>query len=192
MSDNILQEDTEALQEKIIITDNPAKEKDNLSINADDLSVKELIEFEKKDLLEIANNLKAFKNIPNWKISRMKKSEIAKAIKNSNKVEEKKEVKNETPTNSESALNIVLLQSAVIELVTKKDASKLDLFCTEVVKNNDTELINEDLALKLQKGIVNFSIVHLTIRQLGGYKNIFSKVKCAIQNLKKKLNKNAD
>lgn len=193
MSDEILQSDTEATQEKIIITDNPAKEKSNLEINADDLSLKELIEFDKKDLLEIAENLKAFKNIPKWKITRMKKSEIAKAIKSSNKKEEKKEIKNEPEPNSESALNIVLLQGAIIDLVTKKDASKLDLFCTEVVKNNDTELINAEALENINKSIFRLSLGHLFVRQMGGYKNLFEKGKEFIKKMKeKRASKNAN
>lgn len=189
MNSDILQEPTSEEIQKIIITDNPEKVKNILDIDTTKLSKKELLEFTRKDLTEIAKNANVLKDLKDWKIKRLKVDELVKRIKDGEVKQEEKEEKkasNDTPKNTETGIDIVLLQGAIIDLFTKKDATNLDLFCAQTVSNNNSELISPDVAEKLQKSIVNMSIVHLTIRQIGGYKNLYSKAKELYVNYKEK------
>lgn len=195
MNNEILQEPTSEEIQNIIITDNPEKVKNILDIDTTKLSKKELLEFSRKDLTEIAKNLKVLGDLKEWKIKRLTINDLVKRIKDGEikqEVKEDKKASNDTAETKENAIDIVLLQSAIIDLFTKKDATNLDVFCAKTVQNNNSELIAPEVAEKLNKSIVNLSIVHLTIRSLGGYTNIWQKAKDLYKNYKEKKVNNAN
>ena len=78
-------------------------------------------------------------------------------------------------------------------MVTKKDPATLDLLCQKTLQDNDSELIDQEQAEKIKAFMVKFSMLHLAIRSMGGYINIWAKVKEFYTKIKeRKLNANSN
>ena len=185
--------------EKVIIatsSEDAQKKQDPLNIDWRQMSIKDLDKLERKDLLNIARKEKVLLDLKDWQIKKTNKLSIIKRLKEKQKKEEsgsneqKKEVKKESSNDEQNTEDILLLQGAVIDIFASGDAEKLDLYCTKVLQDNDSELIDQEQAEKIKKFMVKFALVHLIIRKnLGGYKILFSKAKTFFKALKEKYKK---
>lgn len=190
MNTDETQESTQTQEhEKIIVVENETAAQMTKGLSAIDYSTltdKQLMEFEKKELLELAQNEKVLKDLKAWQIQRLSKKDIIKKLRSKTKPQEKKEVK-ESSNNEQDTEDIILLQGAIIDVLASGNAEKLDIYCAKVLQNNDSELIDQDQAEKIKKFMTKFALVHLIIRKnLGGYKIIFGKAKNYFQILKEK------
>lgn len=176
--------------EKVIITDSAAAAQniiDPLNIDLDQISNKDLMAFNKKDLLGVAKKENVLSDLKDWQIERLSKSKIVKRLRSKKETKKNDQPKKETKEHEQDTENILLLQSALIDIFTEGDPGKLDLYCAKTLQNNNTELMDQEQAEKLEKIMVKFSLVHLIIRNnFGGYKNLFSKAKDLFIKLKSK------
>lgn len=178
----------EISSDTVIVTDNAEKVKNPLDIDVSKLTNKELNKFDKADLLSIAKNLNALSDLKDWEITRLTKPKLVTAIKKAEKEKDSPKVGNEQnqlqEPNSENDINIPLLQIAVIDIFANGNTDNLDKFCTETVQNNDSGLVDQEQINKMKNVLVKFSMLHLIIKQFGGYKNLYSKGKEFYTNFK--------
>jgi len=167
-----------------------AKAKGIESIDYQALTDKQLLEFEKKELLSLATKENVLKDLKGWQIQRLSRKQIVKRLREKSKPQEKKEVKKENSSNEQDTEDIILLQSAIIDVLTDGNPENLDKYCAKTLQDNNAELIDQEQAEKIKKFFVKFSIVHLIIRNnLGGYKALFARGKHYFTMLKQKYTK---
>jgi len=159
-----------------------------LTIDLEVMTVKQLSEFQRSDLLALCEEKNLLKGIKEYKKGRLNRGDLAKLLKSS--TETKQEEKTEDISTPESeevfAVETANLQKGINQLFEGKEPTHLDAFASDVISKSQYAVISPETVQKMEKYIYFGSLGWLGYRKFFG---TFARLKAFFVMLKAKLNK---
>lgn len=193
----------EATNEPQIIVSIEGEKSNPLTLDLDSMSVKQLADFERKQLLDLCIDKKLLTHLKKWEIARLNRQKLAQILKDSNSKKEStseakeklKEDETKTASQNNFKADTQLLQVGILELFENKEPIGIDKFCTGVVSSSQYAIVSEETAQKFEKYLYYISLLWLGYRKIFG---TFATLKGFLLMVKNRLNrkkegaKNAD
>jgi len=162
-----------------------------LVIDIEAMSVKQLSEFERGDLLAICVDKNLLKDLKKWQIDRLSRPKLAKLLKDNVKSNNTQKIETDTNENKEDtqesfSVETSNIQVGLVQLLNGKEPIALDNFAKEVVSKSQYAVVSPDTVAKMEKYFYYASLGWLGYRKFFG---TFDKLKAFYAGIKEKLNR---